>query len=50
MSGRLRHVPFQVLLIESMLRHATRMRYGEWSSRVLIQQNRKDEHGKPMKQ
>ena len=44
MSGRLRHVPFQVLLIESMLRHATGMRY---SSRV--QQNRKDEHGKPMK-
>jgi len=38
MSGRLRHVPFQVLLIESMLRHATRMRYGKWSSRV--QQNR----------
>ena len=47
MSGRLRHVPFQVLLIEFMLRHANRTRYGKWTSRV--QQNRKDEHGKPMK-
>jgi len=47
MSGRLRHVPFQVLLIESMLPHATRMRYGKWSSRV--QKNRKDEQGTPMK-